>query len=227
MENRYLVMISGIALFYLQGCSCKDADDAKPNVLFICVDDLRRDLGCYDTEVKTPNIDRLASEGVLFCNQYVSAPTSGASRYGMLTGRYPVSGTDLFNDASAIQLSGQPEGESPETMFHHLRRNGYYTVGIGKISHSADGYVYPYEGDRSDKLELPYSWDEMLFDPGRWKILQAWRKIRLTGFLWIVLPARLPDLTTFIHNCGQPPIIKFKQLSGFLPGVKYRTVFFA
>lgn len=51
-------------------------------------------------------------------------------------------------------------------MFHHLRRNGYYTVGIGKISHYVDGCLYGYEAPKTEKPELPYSWDEMLFDAG-------------------------------------------------------------
>jgi arylsulfatase A-like enzyme len=66
-------------------------------------------------------------------------------------------------------LSNEPEGEIPETFVHHLRRNGYYTVGIGKISHSPDGLWYGYgEQPEGAKWELPYSWDEMLFDAGKW-----------------------------------------------------------
>jgi len=69
----------------------------------------------------------------------------------------------------ANTLAGREEMEQPETMVHHLRRNGYYTVGIGKISHSADGFVYGYEEAVSEKLELPHSWDERLFDHGKWE----------------------------------------------------------
>ena len=140
----------------------------KPNILFICVDDLRRELGCYGSPVKTPNIDKLADRGSLFFQHYVQVPTSGASRASMLTGHLPSRPSDLSNGACESRLSDSPEGEIPETMFHHLRRNGYYTVGIGKISHSVDGYVYRYTDPKSDKRELPYSWDEMLFDSGHW-----------------------------------------------------------
>lgn len=76
---------------------------------------------------------------------------------------------DLSNEACKINLSAQDELEQPETMFHHLRRNGYYTVGIGKISHYADGYLYGYTQPKSSRPELPYSWDEMLFDAGKWR----------------------------------------------------------
>lgn len=139
-----------------------------PNVLFICIDDLRQELGCYGSIVKTPNLDKLASEGSLFFHHYVQVPTSGASRASMLTGRLPGKEQDLSNEACKINLSDREECEHPETMFHHLRRNGYYTVGIGKISHYADGYLYGYTRSKSTRLELPYSWDEMLFDAGKW-----------------------------------------------------------
>lgn len=61
----------------------------KPNILFICVDDLRRELGVYGSEVITPNIDGLAADGSLFLNHYAQVPTSGASRACMLTGCLP------------------------------------------------------------------------------------------------------------------------------------------
>lgn len=173
MEKKVLlVVLGGIPLMgwsYNNDIEADKTEKRKPNVLFICVDDLRRELGCYGSIVKTPNIDRLADEGSLFFNHYVQVPTSGASRASMLTGHLPRRTSDLSNEACRLRCADRPEGELPETMFHHLRRNGYYTVGIGKISHSADGYVYGYKEPRSGKRELPYSWDEMLFDAGQWE----------------------------------------------------------
>lgn len=168
MNNYLLFSLLGAAS--LAGCQGKKEMNREkyPNVLFICVDDLRRELGCYGSVVKTPNIDRLASEGSLFFNHYVQVPTSGASRASMLTGHYPKRISDLSNEACRMRLADAPEGEIPETMFHQLRRNGYYTVGIGKISHAVDGYVYGLTEPKSEKRELPYSWDEMLFDAGQW-----------------------------------------------------------
>jgi len=63
---------------------------SKPNILLICVDDLRPELGCYGREhMHTPHIDKLASQGRLFSRHYVSAPTCGVSRFSLLTGRHP------------------------------------------------------------------------------------------------------------------------------------------
>lgn len=141
----------------------------KPNVLFICVDDLRPDLGCYGEKyVSSPNIDRLAENGVVFTNQFVAVPTCGASRFSMLTGMLPRTKGHLSNNAIRTFLSDQAEVTAPETFIHHLRRNGYYTVGVGKISHYADGLVYGYTEPVTSKLELPHSWDEMVFNPGKW-----------------------------------------------------------
>jgi len=143
---------------------------SRPNVLFLFVDDLRTDLGVYGNAViHTPNLDSLAENGFLFINQYANVPTCGPSRYTLLTGRLPQSVGHLSNDVAGNELSHRPKNDIPETFVDHLRRNGYKTIGIGKISHSADGYLYPYTAEKSDQLELPYSWDEMLFNAGRWK----------------------------------------------------------
>lgn len=141
-----------------------------PNLLFIAVDDLRPELACYGADyIHSPNIDKLASEGYLFTNHYVSVPTCGASRFSLLTGNYPVNAVQVGNNAIHEEISDLPELENPESWVHHLRRNGYYTVGIGKISHYADGLLYGYTDSVSSDLELPHSWDEMLFDAGQWK----------------------------------------------------------
>ncbi|NND05868.1 MAG: sulfatase [Saprospiraceae bacterium] len=149
--------------------AASESSAQQPNVLFICIDDLRPDLGCYGHDlVQSPNIDGVAETGTIFKNHYVTVPTCGASRYGLLTGMLPRRAAELSNHIMAKELSIRPEGDRPETFVHHLRRNGYYTVGIGKISHSADGLVYGYEEEPSTQWELPHSWDERLFNTGKW-----------------------------------------------------------
>lgn len=141
----------------------------KPNVLLLMVDDLRPDLGCYGNPLmKTPHLDALAARGRVFTRQYANVPTCGASRYALLTGKLPHSRAALSNEVANRFIAQQPRTEVPETLLDNLRRHNYYTVGIGKISHSVDGYLYGYDKPRSDTLELPHSWDEMLFDAGKW-----------------------------------------------------------
>lgn len=152
---------------WLTACNTKPE---RPNILFIAVDDLRTELGAYGNGViKTPNIDRLAFQGRIFNNHFVAVPTCGASRHSLLTGWRPREKTHLGNEAIVHELSDKPDGKNSETFIHHLRRNGYYTVGMGKISHYPDNLVYGYTDQPSEKKELPHSWDEFVFDSGKWK----------------------------------------------------------
>jgi len=171
MTSLKLVFI--VCLIVVSGYSCKqerDQSGIRPNILFICVDDLRPELACYGKEyIHSPNIDKLAKNGFLFTNHFVQVPTCGASRYAMLTGMLPVTTDHLDNTACRQFIAGRPEAEDPETFIHHLRRNGYYTVGIGKISHHVDGMCYDFHEEVSSVPELPHSWDEMLFNPGKWE----------------------------------------------------------
>ena len=139
-----------------------------PNVLFIAVDDLRPEIGAYGaTQIRTPNLDRLAADGVVFLRHYVQVPTCGASRYAMLTGQRPTSAAHLSNEAF-VNLLPREEEERPESFAHLFRRAGYHTAAIGKISHYPDGRVLSYAGEGDGRLEMPFSWDEVQGPIGRW-----------------------------------------------------------
>lgn len=151
------------------------AQERNPNVLLICIDDLRPDLGCYGNEVvQSPHLDKLASQAHLFNKHYAVVPTCGASRYSFLTGMLPRTPVALSNEA-IHELIAKPakteisSSRKPESFVEQLRQNGYYTVGIGKISHYVDGLLYGYTEPVGTELELPNSWDEMLFDAGKWE----------------------------------------------------------
>ncbi|WP_149275019.1 sulfatase [Pareuzebyella sediminis] len=165
---RYLLIF--LLLVGLTSYRTTDKPNDKPNILFIAVDDLRPELGAYGNKViHSPNIDALANTGSFFTHHYVQVPTCGASRHALLTGMLPRKPIHLSNRAIEEEISGRPETSSPETFIHRFKQEGYHTVGIGKISHSADGLVYGYEEKPSTKKELPHSWSELLFDPGKWK----------------------------------------------------------
>lgn len=167
-----LLLMAGALSSMLVASSCGvegQSQQARPNVLFICIDDLRTDLGCYGTQVKSPNLDNLASQGSLFNNHYVTVPTSGASRSSMLTGLLPNKRADLANEACVTNIMNRTDSSTPESMFHQMRLNGYYTIGIGKVSHALGGRVYDYPDPVVDKFEMPNSWDEVLFDYGKWE----------------------------------------------------------
>lgn len=141
-----------------------------PNILFISVDDLRPELGINGNRVvKSPNIDQLAREGSFFSRHYVQVPTCGASRYSLMTGLRPRKRIHIDNRVFYSEMANKNEEQRPESFVHHFKRNGYYTVGIGKLSHSVDGFVYGYEEKPSDEKEMPHSWDRFVFNPGKWK----------------------------------------------------------
>ena len=170
LSKFWLLSIGAICLISSLLATMALKKSKKPNVLFICVDDLRPELNVYgNSQIHSPNMDALAKNGFLFNNQFVTQPTCGASRYSLLTGKRPTDKRQLQNSAIETFISGQPKTNVPETFIDQLRRKGYYTVGIGKISHSVDGYLYGYEEPVGDQLELPQSWDEMLFNAGKWK----------------------------------------------------------
>jgi choline-sulfatase len=100
----------------------------QPNILFIIADQLSAPvLRFYDPEspIKTPNIDKLAQNGVVFENAYTNSPLCAPSRFTMITGQLP-SKIAAYDNASPL---------SPDvpTFAHYLRREGYETVLAGKM----------------------------------------------------------------------------------------------
>ena len=110
-------------------CSANAVTKAnKPNVLLLCIDDLRPELNSFGVDyIHSPNIDRLAQTGRPFWRHYVNAPTCGASRYTMLTGRYGSYGNQaLFQRANQMKEEG---ASVPPSMPEWFRLNGFYTSG--------------------------------------------------------------------------------------------------
>ena len=105
--------------------------ESRPNVLFIAVDDLRPQLGCYgDKLVKSPNIDRLASRGTVFLNAYCQQALCSPSRISLLSGRYPAT-TRIFAIGPALRET------LPDivTLPQHFKNHGYFTRSLGKVYH--------------------------------------------------------------------------------------------
>ncbi|MCD6374171.1 MAG: sulfatase [Caldisericaceae bacterium] len=103
----------------------------KPNILFIAVDDLRPELGCYGSEIAvTPNLDRLAMDGLMFENAYCQQAICGPSRASIMTGARPETIGVLDNYTDFRELN-------PDiiTLPQQFRLNGYETVYIGKVYH--------------------------------------------------------------------------------------------
>lgn len=77
-----------IGVLFLFNCNSKTVV-RKPNILLICVDDLRPELQIFGAKyIFSPNIDQLAKNGISFKSHYINAPSFGPSRYTLLTGKY-------------------------------------------------------------------------------------------------------------------------------------------
>ena len=118
------------------------------NILFIAIDDLKPQLNCYgNSNIKSPNIDRLADRGIVFSNAYCGWSVCGPSRSSMLSGLTP-DGTGIKN------LSTQLRDIRPAaiTLPQFFKNKGYETVGIGKVfdprnvddGHDSVSWTIPY-----------------------------------------------------------------------------------
>ncbi|MBA4067651.1 MAG: iduronate-2-sulfatase [Isosphaera sp.] len=118
---------------------------APPNILFVAVDDLRPQLGCYgEAWMKTPNIDRIAAEGMRFDRHYVQFAVCIPSRAALLTGlrserTHQVYGPLVWQDTPGARGVGRWFSEQ-----------GYRTVSLGKVWHSPDGK----NADRFDDADV-------------------------------------------------------------------------
>ena len=137
-------------------CSISALANDNPNIVFILADDMGYgDLGCYGAErIKTPNIDRIAEEGILFTDGHCGASTCTPTRYGLMTGRHAWRSWCKY---SALSTNAPLLIEEDRvTIASFLKSEGYATSIVGKW-HLGYGHEEGFEKDRGDAG--PNSWD--------------------------------------------------------------------
>ncbi len=131
MGTRFTIGFLFAAALVAATATAVRATERKPNIVLIYADDLGYgDVSCYGaTEVRTPNVDRLAKEGLQFTSAHCTSATCTPSRYGMLTGQYPwrEKGTNVLpGNAPLIIRPGRT------TLASVLQKAGYATGVVGK-----------------------------------------------------------------------------------------------
>ncbi len=149
----------------------------KPNVLFISVDDLNTTLGCYGNQVvKSPQIDKLASQGTVFTNNHCQQALCGPSRASVLSGLRP-------DDGKIWELFTKVRTANPDivSLPQLLREHGYETAGSGKV----------YDGSTVDDKRDSLSWSIPFVKPKgtRWQLNKEKEQLNKKN-----VPTEAPDL---------------------------------
>ena len=136
--------------------------DKRPNILWIVGENLKLDLGCYGAKnVKTPNLDKLASEGERYTKVFSTSPVCAPSRSAFFVGMYQTT-TDTHNMRSHREDDYRlPEGVRPIT--HRLKDVGYYTANLKTMNGEEIG---------SGKLDLNFVNEGKLYDGSKWEELK-------------------------------------------------------
>lgn len=161
-------------VFFCFSFSSLYAASPRPNILFLCVDDMKDWVNClggYEGKVHTPNIDRLADRGILFTNAHCASPKCAPSRAAVMTGLRP-STTGLY-DNGHWWLPNLP---GVTTIPKHFRNHGYFVAGAGKVFHHTAGNHPPNQWDAFQRItfqedpwfrdvKLNYPWSQPAAPP--------------------------------------------------------------
>src|SRR5262245_37784941 len=228
----------------------------RPNVVVILCDDLGYgDLGCYGhPTIRTPNIDRMAAEGMKFTSFYSAAEVCTPSRAALLTGRLPVR-SGMCSDTRRVLFPDSAGGlpASEVTLAEVLKANGYATACVGKwhlghlpeyqpMKHGFDSFFgVPYVNDMDRRTDIGPKGRQAFFEPK----VEYWNVPLMRGEKIVERPADQHTLTKryteeavkFIraskdrpfflylpHNMPHVPLFASKEFAGKSPRGLYGDV---
>ena len=156
-----LLAATTVSQMMFSSCS-SEQEKEQPNFVLIFCDDMGYgDLGCYgNPTIHTPNIDRMASEGMKFTQFYVGASVSTPSRSALMTGRLPVR-NGLYGDKRDVLFPDSKAGlgQDEVTVAKLLQQNGYATACVGKWHLGHFSPYLPTDHGFDDFFGIPYSND--------------------------------------------------------------------
>lgn len=197
-HRRYVFILLALMLFSLSTINTfaynNSTNQNKPNILFILADDLRCELGVYGVPVcKTPNLDRLAAEGVTFMRMYCQYPVCGPSRASLMSGLYPNTTRMLGNNykPGAFRASNKKLADHL-SMSQFFIKQGYDVTRVSKIYHmGVPGGIERGDAGGDD----PQSWNKThnikapeTQSPGKLELLSPKRKHYGSNFARVIVP---------------------------------------
>jgi choline-sulfatase len=183
--KRKMYLLSALLYCFLSVGSGLVSQESSPkaqpirNVLFIMGDDHSADvLGCYGNRiVRTPNLDRLASQGTRFDRAYVNCPMCTPSRQSLITGKLPHS--------IGVTVLQTPLAESQVTIAEHLKAQGFATGAVGKMHFNSDlKHGFDYRFDKPDHQNYLREHPAKPLPPGT-KVKPVWRPFRDPARIWL------------------------------------------
>ncbi len=151
---------------------------SRPNILFIAVDDLRPELGCYGKDyIKSPHIDALARSGLRFDRAYVQQAVCSPSRTSIMTGVRPDT-SKVWDLVTSFRVA------LPDvvTLGQHFKQNGYFVQGMGKIYHGSLNdeatWSTPWQNPKAAKYALP---ENLKLDERQYAVADAKKKAKAAG----------------------------------------------
>lgn len=167
-RHNILLFLGIVALGFAFACTNSKTPE-KPNILFIAVDDLRPEINMYgESHIISPNLDRLAQDGVVFNRAYCNVPVCGASRASLMTGIFPTPQRFTTYGARVDE-----EADEYPTLTETFQQNGYLTTNLGKIFHHLDDGVdgwseEPYRPDYPNSVHQQELWRDYQSEELSW-----------------------------------------------------------
>ena len=203
----------------------------KPNILFIVSDDLNTRIGPYlNISDHTPNLDRLADQGVTFTNAYCQYPICGPSRASFMSGLYPETNgvTGNVYQLGSYKIATPALADHP-TMAGFFRNNGYYSARVSKIFHMG----VPGGIERGEAgSDVPESWDYAhnvmgpeTMSPGKLELLSPKNNHYGSNFASMILPDKYEIAQTDYVATSQAIAILENRLGNIPEGATNRVKF--
>lgn len=166
MDRRNFLKYAGTGIVSAGMCGAISpaigAGRKRPNILWICAEDMSPHMSCYgERTIETPNIDRLAREGVRFENAFITCPVCSPSRSAMITGMYQTSSGAHNHRSSRHKVELKLPG-AIKFVPEYFKRAGYYTSNGGMLN------LNDYSQTKAGKTDYNLVFDNKMYDAAEW-----------------------------------------------------------